>query len=302
MKTRKISNKKNKISKGRNRISNKKNKISNKKNKISNKKNKISNKKNKISNKKNKISNKKNRISNNKNKILKGGNVDADEDADCPKCNGKCRCPICFKLYSFTAIEDDDDNGIGTLQEIIHTVGGKSHYICEQCIKNWLATGNDSCPLCRTKMKEYGCDGNMITAEARDIINYEEQEEDLINNGSNYIINGLSDYLTEEQMEEQVNGYTASDLIKKYIEHVTSIFLDDDNLRRELHEELINNNYNGESVGRVTNTIVHFRNELFDMLTENFDFINNDIIEELTNRIIRWGRQCINVIGRVSTG
>jgi hypothetical protein len=234
-------------------------------------------------------------------KYLKGGDVDSDEDDDCPKCDGTCRCPICFKLYSLSTIEDTDEIGIGTLQEIIHVNGGKSHYICEKCIRDWLETGNNSCPLCRQEMKEYGCNGIMIHAEATKKSNL-NLEEDLMINGSNYIINGLSEYLSEEQMEQQVDGYTVSDLIKRYVEYVTSIFLEDEDFRHQLHEDLINNNHNSETIRHITNTIIHFRNELFDMLINNFNFINDDIIQELTNRIIRWGRQCINVIGRVNIG
>jgi hypothetical protein len=73
------------------------------------------------------------------------------------------------------------------------------HYVCEQDILQIINTTNRRCPICRTLITSYGCNGNIVNVENNQInqphiIPYENEDADipppnqnLNNNGYNII-------------------------------------------------------------------------------------------------------------------
>lgn len=95
-------------------------------------------------------------------------------------CNNNCQCPVCLENK--------------TLMEL-----NCHHYVCEQDILQIINTNNRRCPICRTLITSYGCNGNIVNVANNQInqphiIPYENEDADipppnqnLNNNGYNII-------------------------------------------------------------------------------------------------------------------
>ena len=129
-------------------------------------------------------------------------------------CNNNCECPVCL------------DNK--TLMEL-----NCHHYVCEQDILRIINTTDRKCPICRTLITSYGCNGNIVNVANNQInqphiIPYENEDanippppnQNLNNNG--YNINGYESdggkykklTRTKKQLKGKTNKIKKRDLVR----------------------------------------------------------------------------------------